>query len=102
MRYKKGEIESVDKYFKFIDEKGADRLFFEGLMEKPKFETMREHLDEFMEAQQELPETSEDLNAYVAKIDKNCKSVEEIVELLEKKEHVAFIKDICKYLILSP
>ena len=74
MRYKKGDIESVDKYFKYIDDKGADRLFFEGLMEKPKFETMREHLDDFMEAQQELPDIREDLNEYVAKLDKSCRS----------------------------
>jgi hypothetical protein len=38
MRYKKGDIESVDKYFKFMDDKGADRLFFEGLMKKSDFE----------------------------------------------------------------
>ena len=50
MRYKQGEIESIDKYFKFLDDKGADRLFFEGLMNQGDFEKMRENLDEYLQA----------------------------------------------------
>ena len=102
MRYKKGEIESIDKYFKFLDDKGADRLFFEGLMNQSDFEKMREHLDEYMESQQELPDIREDLNKYVSSLENQTKSVEEIIELFEKTEHTGFITDICKYLILSP
>ena len=102
MRYKKGEIESVDKYFKYMDDKGADRLFFEGLMRKSDFESMREHLDDYMDAQLELPDIREDLKAYVAKLKPQSKSLEEIVKNFEATEHASFVLDICKYLILSP
>jgi hypothetical protein len=69
MRYKKGEIESIDKYFKFLDDKGADRLFFEGLMNQSDFEKMREALDEYLESQQELPNIKEDLEKYVSNLE---------------------------------
>jgi hypothetical protein len=63
---------------------------------------MREHLDEYMEAQQELLNIKEDLDAYVAKLNPQFKKLEVIVKLFEDTEHAAFILDICKYLILSP
>jgi len=69
MRYKRGDIESTDEYFKFLEEKQADRLFFEAIMKREDFEKCAEHLDDYLQAQQELLDIREDLNDY-------CDSIE--------------------------
>jgi 2-methylisocitrate lyase-like PEP mutase family enzyme len=52
-----------------IKDKGADRLFLEALMERDKFEKMAEHLDDYLQAQQELPDMRADLDAFCEKIE---------------------------------
>ena len=69
MRYKKGEIDSTETYFKFLDGKGADRLFHEALMKKDEFEKCAENLDDYLQAQQELPDIRENLNEYCNNIE---------------------------------
>ena len=49
-----------------------------------------------------MPDIREDLNTYVSSIKDGQKSTDEIVSLFEATEHAHFIKDICRYLILSP
>ena len=46
VKKKKGEIETVDEYFKMIDDKGADKLLLDAIMEREKFERMEEGIDE--------------------------------------------------------
>ena len=60
-----GEIDDVDAYFKLLDEDDADRLFFEALNRRGDFEAMRENLDEYMQKQQEQPDTRADLKKVV-------------------------------------
>ena len=48
MRYKRGEIETADKYFKMLEEKQADRLFLEAIMRRDEFEKMAEYLDDYL------------------------------------------------------
>ena len=51
MRYKQGDIESADKYFKFIEDQAADKLLFEAIKRKDEFEKLAENLDDYLQAQ---------------------------------------------------
>ena len=44
-------MDSVDKYFALLKEKGAQPLFLKALMRRDDFEKMAEHLDDFFQAQ---------------------------------------------------
>ena len=48
MRYKKGEIETADAYFNFLENNSADRLFLDAIMKSEDFEKMAEHLDDYL------------------------------------------------------
>ena len=48
MHYKRGEVEDVDKYFRYVEEQGADRLLFEGLMKRGDFDQMQDGIDEHL------------------------------------------------------
>ena len=85
-----------------LDDANAERLFFEAITKRSEFESMKESLDEYMQNLQEKPDTRADLKAFVEKLADYPKSVAQIVAEIGATEHAAFIKDICKYLILSP
>ena len=67
-RYKRGDINGVDQYFTLLEEKGAERLFFEALMKRDEFEKLAEALDDHLQNQQELPDIRADIDAYCDKI----------------------------------
>ena len=69
MRYKLGEVNTTDSYFSLLESHGADRLFLEAIMKRDDFEKMAEHLDDYLQAQQELPDIREDLSKYVETIE---------------------------------
>ena len=62
---------------------------------------MTEQLDEFLESQQELPDIKEDLDKYVESLGMGAPLLEDAITRIEATEHAAFIKEICKYLILK-
>jgi len=37
-RYKRGDVESVDKYFNMLEENGADRLFLDAIVKRNEFD----------------------------------------------------------------
>ena len=47
-KYKSGEVESIDSYYKSLDDANAERLFFESVTRRPEFESMKENLDEYL------------------------------------------------------
>ena len=53
MRYKKGEIDSYNKYLHLLEESGAHRLLHEAMMRNEDFEKMTDCIDEFLESRQE-------------------------------------------------
>ena len=52
-----------------LEEKGADRLLHDALMDRDKFERMAEHLDDHLQSKQELPDIRADLNDFCDKIE---------------------------------
>jgi len=84
-----------------LEAKGANRLFYDALMRQDDFEKMSEHLDDYLQAQQELPDIRADIDTYCQKIKGPVQPLGEIIALFEATEHDAFIKDIVKYLILN-
>ena len=101
-RYKAGEVDDPDQYFRLLEDAKAERLFMEAATRRSDFDGIKESLDEYMQNLQEKPDTRADLKAYIETIVDYPKSVQQIVAEMEKTEHAAFIKDICKFLILSP
>ena len=63
---------------------------------------MQDGIDEHLQSQKELPDIRQDLFNYVESIKDKQKDIEEIKAIFETAEHGTFVKDICKYLILSP
>ena len=96
-----GEIDCTEKYFCMLEEKGADRLLHDALMDRDKFERMAEHLDDHLQSKQELPDIRADINDFCEKIEGEKPEAAKLREMFEATEHDSFIKDICKYLILN-
>ena len=102
IRYRSGDIEDVDGYLKLLEEKGADRIFLEVLIETDRFETLRDRLDEYLQKSLEMPNIREDLQAFVEKLGQERPTVEDAKAKIANTEHSGFIHDICKFLILNP
>ena len=79
-KYKLGDLDDVDDYFKKLDEANAERLFYEAMMKRGEFDTMKDSLDEYLQNQQDQPDTRADLKAFVEKIENYPKTREEIAE----------------------
>ena len=47
-RYKRGDVESVDKYFNMLEDNGADRLFLDAIVKRNEFDQMAEALDDYL------------------------------------------------------
>ena len=102
VRYKTADVEDVDAYLQYLDEMGASRAFLDTLMERDRFETMRERLDEFLQRKLEQPDRRGDLRDYVNELGDHGQSFEDIKQLIDKTEHKGFIWDICQHLIMNP
>jgi len=70
-------------------------------MKREEFERCAEHLDDYLQAQQELPDIREDLNEYCENIEGERTAVEDLKSIFENTEHDHFIKNIVQYLILN-
>ena len=74
----------------------------ESLIERDRFETLRDRLDEYLQKDLEMPNIREDLKTYVDKLEDQSWSIDDIKIKIDQTEHKGFIHDICKYLILNP
>ena len=101
MRYKRGELESIDKYFHLLSEGGAHKLLLDSLMERGKFEQMAENLDDFLQALQELPDIRNDLNKFCDNISPAALPTRDFIKVIDGTEHAKFIKEIVQYLVLN-
>jgi len=102
MRYRSGSIDNIDEYLKYLEEKGADRIFLESLVERDRFETLKERLDDYLQKDLEMPNIREDLKTYVSELEDQDWSIDLIKKKIAMTEHKGFIEDICRYLILNP